>query len=46
MTPAVAFQRSIFSKNHDYNCYIKRVFRVAVNIEMHTMAENYEQAHR
>ena len=27
MTPAVASQRSIFSKNHDYN----RVFRVAVN---------------
>ena len=29
MTPAVASERSIFSKNHDYNTYI--VFRVAVN---------------
>ena len=28
----VASERSIFSKNHDYNTYIyKRVFRVAVN---------------
>ena len=24
MTPAVASERSIFSKNHDYNTYIKR----------------------
>ena len=33
MTPAVASERSIFSKNHDYikYLYIKRVFRVAVN---------------
>ena len=30
MTPAVASERSIFSKNHDYNIYIK-VFCVAVN---------------
>ena len=31
---AVASERSIFSKNHDYNTYnfiYKRVFRVAVN---------------
>ena len=31
MTPAVAFERSIFSKNHDWNSYNYRVFRVAVN---------------
>ena len=31
MTPAVASERSIFSKNHDCNSYIARVFRVAVN---------------
>ena len=31
MTPAVAFERSIFSKNHDWNNYNYRVFRVAVN---------------
>ena len=31
MTPAVASERSIFSKNHDYNTYIKS-FRVAVNM--------------
>ena len=32
MTPAVASERSIFSKNHDCNSYIHyRVFRVAVN---------------
>ena len=31
MTPAVASERSIFSKNHDYNSYILKVFRVAVN---------------
>ena len=30
MTPAVASERSIFSKNHDYNTYIKS-FRVTVN---------------
>ena len=30
MTPAVASERSIFSKNHDCNNYIKS-FRVAVN---------------
>ena len=29
MTPAVASERSIFSKNHDCNSY--RVFRVEVN---------------
>ena len=31
MTPDVAFERSIFSKNHDWNSYNYRVFRVAVN---------------
>ena len=31
MTPAVASERSIFSKNHDCNSYSYRVFRVAVN---------------
>ena len=31
MTPAVASERSIFSKNHDCNSYNYRVFRVAVN---------------
>ena len=31
MTPAVAFERSIFRKNHDWNSYNYRVFRVAVN---------------
>ena len=31
MTPAVAFERSIFSKNHDCNSYNYRVFRVTVN---------------
>ena len=31
MTPAVASQRSIFSKNHDYNSIYKEFFRVAVN---------------
>ena len=31
MTPAVAYERSIFSKNHDWNSYNYRVFRVAVN---------------
>ena len=32
MTPAVASERSIFSKNHDCNSYYSyRVFRVAVN---------------
>ena len=31
MTPAVASERSIFSKNHDWNSYSYRVFRVAVN---------------
>ena len=31
MTPAVASERIIFSKNHDYNTYIK-VFRVALNM--------------
>ena len=31
MTPAVASERSIFSKNHDWNSYNYRVFRVAVN---------------
>ena len=30
MTPAVASERSIFSKNHDWNSYNYRVFRVAV----------------
>ena len=32
MTPAVASERSIFSKNHDWNSYNYRVFRVAVNM--------------
>ena len=31
MTPAVAYERSIFSKNHDWNSYNYRVFHVAVN---------------
>ena len=31
MTPAVASERSIFSKNHDWNSYNYRVFCVAVN---------------
>ena len=31
MTPAVASERSIFSKNHDWNSYSYRVVRVAVN---------------
>ena len=31
MTPAVASERSIFFKNHDWNSYNYRVFRVAVN---------------
>ena len=31
MTPDVASERSIFSKNHDWNSYNYRVFRVAVN---------------
>ena len=32
MTPAVASERNIFSKNHDCNSYsVYRVFRVAVN---------------
>ena len=31
MTPAVASERSIFSKNRDCNSYSYRVFRVAVN---------------
>ena len=31
MTLAVASERSIFSKNHDWNSYNYRVFRVAVN---------------
>ena len=32
MTPAVASERSIFrKKNHDWNSYNYRVFRVAVN---------------
>ena len=31
MTPAVASERSIFSKNHDWNSYNYRVFGVAVN---------------
>ena len=31
MTPAVASERSIFCKNHDWNSYNYRVFRVAVN---------------
>ena len=31
MTPAVASERSIFSKNHDWNSYNYRAFRVAVN---------------
>ena len=31
MTPAVASERSIFSKNHDWNSYNYRIFRVAVN---------------
>ena len=31
MTPAIASERSIFSKNHDWNSYNYRVFRVAVN---------------
>ena len=31
MTPAVASERSIFSKNHDWNSYNYRVFRVPVN---------------
>ena len=31
MTPAVASERSIFSKNHDCNSYSYRVFRIAVN---------------
>ena len=30
MTPAVASERSIFSKSHDWNSYNYRVFRVAV----------------
>ena len=28
MTPALASERSIFSKNHDYNNYIKEFFVV------------------
>ena len=37
MTPAVASQRSIFSKNHDYNSYnnIHKEFRVAVNTDVY-----------
>ena len=35
MTPAVAAERSVFSKNHDYNVS-KRVFRVAVNTYVYT----------
>ena len=31
MTPAIASERSIFSKNHDWNSYNYRVFRVEVN---------------
>ena len=31
MTPDVASERSIFCKNHDWNSYNYRVFRVAVN---------------
>ena len=31
MSPAIASERSIFSKNHDCNSYSYRVFRVAVN---------------
>ena len=31
MTPAVASERSIFSKNYDWNSYNYRVFRVAMN---------------
>ena len=31
MMPAVASERSIFSKNHDYNNYIKEFFSVAEN---------------
>ena len=31
MTPAIAFERSIFSKNHDWNSYNYRVFRAVVN---------------
>ena len=31
MTPAVASERSNFSKNHDWNSYNYRIFRVAVN---------------
>ena len=48
MTPVVASERSIFSKNHDCNSYIYRVFRVEVNtyapnfgVWMHAVAENY-----
>ena len=31
MTPTVASERSIFSKNHDWNSYNYRIFHVAVN---------------
>ena len=31
MTPVVSSERSIFSKNHNCNSYIARVFRVEVN---------------
>ena len=53
MTPAVASERSIFSKNHDYNTYnnIKNfpcrgehVYTYLYFwIQMHVVAENYEQ---
>ena len=43
MTPAVASERSIFSKNHDWNSYNYRVFRVAVNKEMAALAEVSEK---
>ena len=53
MTPAVASEQSIFSKNHDYNTYIKsfpcRGEHVRTYIsgysEMHAVAENYKQTH-
>ena len=49
MTPAVASERSIFSKNHDWNSYNDRVFRVAVNTyalifrDVDARAENYKR---
>ena len=54
MTPAVASERSIFTKNQDYNSYIKsfpcrgehvRTYNYYLGVWMHAVAENYRHTH-